>query len=132
MPHTKNILCGILIRGSRESVRDGLKTKGREAIEGIGTLRFEQSPVIEFCVDEGYMKASDMEDFGHFEHRVYMALYWKWYAYCMRLGEGLLCLIHIACFSRNYKYWDGLVQCFNQASSLYIDHLENIVHALLD
>jgi hypothetical protein len=42
-----------------------IESKGGEAVEGVGTSGFEMAFMVELSIDEGDMKASEVEDFGH-------------------------------------------------------------------
>ena len=50
----------------RKAVGNGLEREGREAIKGVGALRFKEAAVVEFGVDEGDLEAFGMEDFSEF------------------------------------------------------------------
>lgn len=48
--------------GRLETIGNGFELKGGETVEGVGTPGLEQASVVELCVDEGNMKASEMEE----------------------------------------------------------------------
>lgn len=77
-------MSGVDVSG-REAVGNGFELKRREAVESGGTSGFKKTFVVELGVDEGYVEASAVEEFGYFEHGVHVALSWEWYAHCMWL-----------------------------------------------
>jgi hypothetical protein len=84
------VLGGIHV-GLGKAVGNGFESKGREAVERVGTSGFEKAFVVELSVNKSDMKASVVEDFGHLEHGVYVALSWERDTNCMGLlyyGRG--------------------------------------------
>jgi len=77
--------------GLGKAVGNGFESEGGEAVERVGTSGFEEAFAVELSVDKGDMKASVVEDFGHLEHGVYVALSWEGDTNCMGLlyyGRG--------------------------------------------
>lgn len=59
-----DVLGGVGV-GLRKAVGNGCELEGGKAVERFGiTLGFQETFVVELCVDESDMKASVMEDFG--------------------------------------------------------------------
>jgi hypothetical protein len=111
--------------GLGKAVGNGFESKGREAVERVGTSGFEKAFVVELSVNKSDMKASVVEDFGHLEHGVYVALSWEgasllwpWNPYfcfaldrhttTLKMGWWIVFMIELAFFYRARTRWEHL------------------------
>jgi hypothetical protein len=79
------------VASTSDSVRPSGMVSNRKEGRRVGTSGFEKAFVVELSVNKSDMKASVVEDFGHLEHGVYVALSWERDTNCMGLlyyGRG--------------------------------------------
>lgn len=59
------MLGGVAV-GRREAIGNGSEVKVRQTIQRVGTSRFEETPMVVFCVNKSYVKAFMVKEFCGF------------------------------------------------------------------